>query len=1019
MFNRLCIAVLAFGLFSGVCEAQNGIVSDFKPAFDSLGVLLKERTGVSSKPSALKIMKRGKHLDFYLGTTLTDYPWREGDVDWLGKMLHSLYPEKYKDYSVGELFCRDNHLDEYEGPALDNDGKPVHNGYRADDKGDDTPMLVSPRHGMDFDKGLSGRHIALWQSHGRYYEEKTQRWEWQRACLFGTVEDMYTQSYVLPFLIPMLERAGAYVMTPRERDTQPREIIVDNDPCFSQARTGLVRGTGKYSEDGDWSDAGTGFSDSKIVYTGNDNPFAMGTARKADVAHGKRAKEASVRWTPEISERGQYAVYVSYKTMPNSTSHAHYTVSHKGGESEFFVNQKMGGGTWIYLGTFEFDKDSDNYVALDNSVIEDDESEKGKVVTADAVKIGGGMGKIARGRKDQDISLYKTSGLPSFTEGALYWMQWAGADTTITRAHPDDYTNDYADRGPWVRMMSGGSRVNPKEKGKGIPFDLSLAFHTDAGTTPNDSIVGTLAIYTSECDGSDKLQDGESRMNCRLLCDKVQSQIVNDVRAQYEPLWSRRQLWDKSYSESRTTGVPAMLLEFLSHQNFADMKYGLDPQFRFSVSRAIYKGILKYLSDRYGCHYAVEPLPVNSFSSALKNDEVELTWKATADSLEPTAVSKGFILYTRIDDGAFDNGVILSSLRKASGHFITSVPIEKGHIYSFKIEAFNDGGKSFPSQILSAGLPSGADAGKAVMIVNNFDRVAPPTWFDTPEYGGLDETTDSGMPYVNSSNTIGDCYQRRRVLEWTDDDNPGFGACYSDRAGKITQGNTFDFPYIHGKALLNGGFAFYSVSKEAFTSDASLWKNSFAADIICGKQVTTMQGRGAMPNRHEVFPESVKKAIKDYTSQGKDILISGSHIGTDVWDQIYPAQVDSVYRVETQKFVTETLGYKWLTGFASKAASTYVYANPLFTPSSLKDGVAYHGERNDLLYNAENVDALSPASDKSSTFLRYYDTETSAAVCYKAKGYKVISVGFPLELITNESVLDAFMSDTMNFFKKD
>ena len=53
-----------------------------------------------------------------------------------------------------------------------------------------------------------------------------------------------------------------------------------------------------------------------------------------------------------------------------------------------------------------------------------------------------------------------------------------------------------------------------------------------------------------------------------------------------------------------------MLLELLSHQNFEDMKYGMDPAFRFDVSRAIYKGKLKYLSSRYGNDYAVQPLPV-------------------------------------------------------------------------------------------------------------------------------------------------------------------------------------------------------------------------------------------------------------------------------------------------------------------------------------------------------------------------------------------------------------------------
>ena len=78
-------------------------------------------------------------------------------------------------------------------------------------------------------RGLQKRHIALWQSHGYYFEQKLNRWEWQRARLFQTVEDIYTQSYVLPYLVPMLENAGANVLIPRERDIQTEEIIVDND----------------------------------------------------------------------------------------------------------------------------------------------------------------------------------------------------------------------------------------------------------------------------------------------------------------------------------------------------------------------------------------------------------------------------------------------------------------------------------------------------------------------------------------------------------------------------------------------------------------------------------------------------------------------------------------------------------------------------------------------------------------------------------------------------------------------
>ena len=77
--------------------------------------------------------------------------------------------------------------------------------------------------------GLQNRHLSLWASHGSYYDQKKGCWRWQRPKLFGTTEDLYTQTIVVPYLIPMLENSGAVVFTPRERDWQKEEVIVDND----------------------------------------------------------------------------------------------------------------------------------------------------------------------------------------------------------------------------------------------------------------------------------------------------------------------------------------------------------------------------------------------------------------------------------------------------------------------------------------------------------------------------------------------------------------------------------------------------------------------------------------------------------------------------------------------------------------------------------------------------------------------------------------------------------------------
>ena len=139
-----------------------------------------------------------------------------------------------------------------------------------------------------------------------------------------------------------------------------------------------------------------------------------------------------------------------------------------------------------------------------------------------------------------------------------------------------------------------------------------------------------------------------------------------------------------------------MLLELLSHQNFADMRYGLDPRFRFTVSRAIYKGMLKFIALQYNQPFVVQPLPVDHFSVRFTGaEEVELGWQAVRDSLEPTAVANKYILYTRKGNADFDNGVVVTS-NKIRLHQ------EPGIIYSYKVTALNEGGESFPSEVLSA-----------------------------------------------------------------------------------------------------------------------------------------------------------------------------------------------------------------------------------------------------------------------------------------------------------------------------
>ncbi len=986
--------LLAALLLSGLAlPAQTA--REFRVATDSLRARLHRRTTVDSFLKVSKVTKRGTTLDFHFSKELGDYPWRTEDVEWFRKELLDLFPANYRAFALGNIFADKNDLTKLPMPALTASGKPAETALRTGDPRAKSPLVRTDER---WSRGLSGRHIALWQSHGRYYEAKTERWEWQRAATFRTVEDLYTQSYVLPFLIPMLENAGACVMTPRERDVQSWEVICDNDPSFHGERTGKMRRAGHYKESGAWSEAGPGFADTKPVYSIYENPFEAGTARMCETVTGEESHpKASATWRPEIPERGEYAVYVSYRSFANSTTDAVYTVHHLGGESEFHVNQRMAGSTWVYLGTFTFDKGDEGFVRLTN------QSTAAGLVSADAVKFGGGIGKIERGGE--------VSGYPAFAEGALYSMQWYGIDTHLFDDWEDDYTRDFAGRGKWVTHLTGGSRVNPEMSGRRVPFDLSFAFHSDAGVTQNDSIIGTLGIYTLLADNKDELPNGESRMNGRLLTDFVQTQVVEDIRKEFEPKWSRRQTWDRSYSESRTTSVPAMLLELLSHQNFADMKYGLDPSFRFSVSRSVYKGILKYLSARYGCSYAVQPLPVKAFAAVLQDGKAVLSWEDAKDPDEPTASPKGYILYTREDDGAFDNGVRLEDVTKDGKRLSVTVPIRRGRMYSFRIVAFNDGGKSFPSETLAVGTP-GEDA-RTVLIVNNFTRISAPAWFDTPNYGGFMDNIDSGVPFIREINFIGEMNQFDRTKAWTDDDNPGFGGSYTNRGGRVIAGNTFDYPALHGRILLNAGYAFCSVSADYFPSmDASPYA---AVDLICGKQVTTRIGRGAVPDRYTVFPAPMQDALRKYAGGGGSILVAGAYIGTDAWDQVYPGTYPIKNAEQTRAFIQEVLGYKWVTNFGDVTGS--IVPKP-GAPVQLSDPMKYNRLFDEHYYRVENPDGIEPASEKAQTFLRYAGTDIPAATVFDDGTHRVVAYGFPLEALTTEGALEAVLLTSMGFLVK-
>ena len=1001
-----------------------------KPAIDSINSYLSQKASVGKTVKIDTFFIDRHSIKVHLNKTISDYPLRDRDLKFMEDAVRSSLSGRGSGLKVEFT---------YGGKPLKRLISGYYSGYKADGFTKEHKSWIkkidSP---IDITKGLDGCNIALWSSHGYYYSHEAGRWEWQRAPFFTTVEDLLTHSYVTGFLAPMLENAGANVLMPRERDPQTLEIVVDNGSLFYTERNNS--GNARY----DWTDSPEpGFGADSSSFLTDSNPFLSGSARMS-VSDGKSTQTAS--YLPFFPETEDYAVYVSYQSLPESAP-AIYTVRHSGGEQSYMIDQSIGGGTWVYLGTFRF---TEGECGQGVTVRSAQEKKKG-IITTDAVRFGGGMGNVLRG--------HGPSGYPRYAEAARYWLQWSGfpEDVYSINDGTDDYKDDYMSRGEWVNYLKDSLHV---------PIDMALALHTDAGRCMNDSIIGTLAIYMEESEGKLNYKDGRARITARELADIVQTSIVNDIRAYCRKDWTRRAIWDRSYVEARVPDVPTVLIELLSHQNVSDMQYALDPGFKFIVSRAIYKGILRYLSYISGKQYAVQPLPVQDFSAVITDQSdstagIKLSWTPRTDPHEPSAAPTSYVVYRRILDPygdssvpGFDNGTVVTGTEYIDR-------IEAGRLYSYKVVAVNDGGLSFPSEILSAGHIPGKDN---VLVVNGFTRVSAP---------GLDFGGEQAIPYIEDISYIGEQYGYSRDEEWIHNDRPGFGASYMDYGPESIAGNTFDYPLIHGLALMRSCYGFCSTSLSALINNMP--NNDYPAiDIIFGKETDCFHS------------DTLRDVLKTYCLNGGSLIISGANIGKSAdydFSKTYPQtnllsscsndinltvsrltgladsllsyssandstladiqeticslsaisdkisgtityNISNIMRdmdpgFNSHTFANDILGYRWSNGHASSTGDVLSVCNPSGIYRDTTAALGFQTEPCPDIYCVESPDAIVPAREGAHTFLRYRTVNTSAAVAYEGGRHRCVSLGFPIEALTSQQQVDDLMREVIRFLMRD
>ncbi|HBP20508.1 MAG TPA: hypothetical protein DEA08_22290, partial [Planctomycetes bacterium] len=501
---------------------------------------------------------------------------------------------------------------------------------------------------------LSGKTIVFSPGHGFMLDGS--RWRYQRGITHEVREDIHTNEIFSLYLQYYLSNAGARVESVRERWFTPHEVVVDDgDPGFQVS--------------GSWS-SGT-----------STRPFRGAGYRYAFQA---AAGGAQATWTPDLPAAGRYPVYVWYTVGGNRTTEAVYTIHHSGGVSQVRLNQQQPGGHWSFLGLFHFDAGTAGKVVLSN-----EGSDPSKVVIADAVRFGGGVGASGALRWRESAKAFLahkgfSSSSGDVTVRPRYGTWLAGGDTTRWR---DDFL--------YVALHTNASG------GSGTARGLST-FSYSNGRTPAWGSAGAATYPTSPSPltaESDRLRD------------LLQREVLSAVRAEFEPTWPDRRASRMNFGELRESrNMPSALIELGFHDNADDAALLRSARFRAVAARAIYKGVVRYFDP----NATIVPLPPTGLRlENLGGGQVAVRWNAALDPAEPSAAPQRFKVYRSTDGRGFDDGQVVNSTQ------LTLSGLSAGERVYVRVAALNDGGESLPSRVGAAQV---GDPSAKVLIVDGFQR---------------------------------------------------------------------------------------------------------------------------------------------------------------------------------------------------------------------------------------------------------------------------------------------------------
>ena len=150
-----------------------------------------------------------------------------------------------------------------------------------------------------------------------------------------------------------------------------------------------------------------------------------------------------------------------------------------------------------------------------------------------------------------------------------------------------------------------------------------------------------------------------------------------------------------------------------------------------------------------------------------------------------------------------------------------------------------------------------------------------------------------------------------------------------------------------------------------------------------------------------------KKAIKEYTTSGGAIFVSGNYLLSDLSSGAEATESDKA-------FVEQVLHAKF--GGNATTRNGKINTKPTkFASKRIK--LSFNTLPSEEIYSVEYPEVVTPSGSGAITALQYDISHTSAAVAYKGN-YATFVMGFPYETIVDEKERISLLSEILNWLTK-